>query len=77
MNLYCKELWILISQTAKSRSDRIQNVLSAFKKNNSEDLSQKRVLLIDDVLTTGATLEGCALALGPANISMVTVGIGT
>lgn len=49
------------SQTHKSRSDRIQNVMNAFEAR--KPLPPGHWLLVDDVLTTGATLEACAQAL--------------
>lgn len=48
------------TQTKKSREERAQNVAQAFAVNAPEVLSQKHILLIDDVVTTGATLEACA-----------------
>lgn len=51
------------SQTQKSRFNRYKNLRDAFKIQNSDELTNKHVLLVDDVTTTGATLEACALAL--------------
>lgn len=66
------------SQTKKSRIDRIQNMTDAFKIQNGEVLDDKHILLIDDVLTTGATLESCAIELlkHTNQISMATLAIG-
>ena len=64
------------SQTQKTREERVQNVSDAFT--CSEDMAGRHVLLCDDVLTTGATLEACALALRRrqgTQVSLVTVGI--
>ncbi|MFN4255878.1 MAG: ComF family protein [Saprospiraceae bacterium] len=47
------------SQTQKSRSERFQNVGAAFVLKKRAPLEGKNVLLVDDVLTTGATLESC------------------
>ncbi|RYD59519.1 MAG: ComF family protein [Sphingobacteriales bacterium] len=66
------------SQTQKSREERIANVQEAFAVKDAEKIKGKHLLLIDDVLTTGATLESCALALLNApgvRISIATVGI--
>ncbi len=51
------------TQTHKSKEERWQNVKGIFELHHAEQLQGKYVLLIDDVLTTGATLEACALAL--------------
>lgn len=48
------------SQTRKSRFARWQNVETIFDLRDPQALVDKRVLLIDDVVTTGATLEACA-----------------
>ena len=47
------------SQTNKNRIERIQNVKDAFKVVNVESIKNKHILIVDDVFTTGATLESC------------------
>jgi ComF family protein len=51
------------SQTRKSRFERLDNMQDAFKLNNTTELQGKHILLLDDVVTTGATIEACALQL--------------
>lgn len=51
------------SQITKSRIDRLDNMSGAFRLQNPQALVGKHILLVDDVLTTGATLEACALEL--------------
>lgn len=51
------------TQTKKSREDRWQNVKDIFEVKNPEKLKGKHVLLVDDVLTTGATLMSAGKAL--------------
>lgn len=48
------------TQTKKSRYRRWENVSEIFHVNNPEFIEGKKILLIDDVITTGATLEACA-----------------
>ena len=51
------------TQTHKNKEDRWRNVKDIFILRNADVLKGKSVLLIDDVLTTGATLEACAHTL--------------
>jgi ComF family protein len=51
------------SQTTKHRFERWENLKGAFDVKNSDVLYNKHVLLVDDVLTTGATFEACASVL--------------
>ncbi|MCK5821550.1 MAG: ComF family protein [Bacteroidales bacterium] len=48
------------TQTAKTRAERYQNVSGKFQVNNHEAIQNKHILLVDDVITTGATIEACA-----------------
>lgn len=58
------------SQVGLSADARHLNVIDAFKA-IPELVFQKNILLIDDVMTTGATLESCASALKKAGCSKV------
>ncbi len=51
------------SQTRRGRIDRWRNVKEAFQLPDPEALRGRHVLLVDDVVTTGATIEGCVKAL--------------
>jgi ComF family protein len=51
------------TQTRKNRYDRWVNVKGIFELRSSELIENKHVLLVDDVVTTGATLEACAYTL--------------
>jgi len=65
------------TQTRKSRYHRWENVEGIFAVKEGNSLSNKHVLLVDDVLTTGATLEACAMALQHEvnmRISIFTLG---
>ena len=47
------------TQTRKHRTERWENVAGSFMVKNPEALKDKNILLVDDVITTGATLEAC------------------
>ena len=51
------------AQTKKSRVGRLQNNKSLYTLSNPGFLKNKKILLVDDVITTGATMEICAKAL--------------
>jgi ComF family protein len=51
------------TQTALDRSERMENLHNAFRLRKNADVRSLRVLLIDDVLTTGSTLSECARVL--------------
>jgi len=66
------------SQTRKKRMDRFQNVGTVFTIRKPGLIEGKHVLLVDDVLTTGATLEMCGQALlqvAGVRLSMATIAI--
>jgi ComF family protein len=51
------------TQTRKTRMERWENVAEVFAVKHAEALAGKHVLLVDDVITTGATIEACAQQL--------------
>jgi len=59
------------SQTHLTRKERLKNVKNVYKVKNPQILKNKRVLLIDDVFTTGATLNECARVLKKAGVRRV------
>jgi ComF family protein len=54
------------TQTAFDRAERIENLHNAFRLRKNMSVRDLRVLLIDDVLTTGSTLSECARVLRKA-----------
>ena len=63
------------TQTKKSAEERYKNVKDIFEVRFPEELEGKHVLLVDDVLTTGATLESCAHQL--EDISGIIISAAT
>jgi predicted amidophosphoribosyltransferase len=64
------------TQTRKHRTERWENVKDSFKVAKSGDLTGKHLLLVDDVVTTGATLEACGniiLEVEHVNLSIATL----
>lgn len=60
-----------LSQTKLGRKGRLENMAGAFLCRTPQSVKGKVILLVDDVATTGATLEGCAAALKAAGAKKV------
>ncbi len=60
------------TQTRKNRMERWQNVAQIFEATTNQ-LAGKHVLLVDDVITTGATLESCGQALLQTGVSKLSI----
>ena len=59
------------TQTAFDRAERMKNLHNAFRLRKNVDVRHLRVLLIDDVLTTGSTLSECARILKRAGATSI------
>jgi competence protein ComFC len=65
-----------VSQTELSAKEREENVKNSFKVKNKEIIKSKKILLLDDVYTTGATTEECKKILlenGAKKVIIVTL----
>lgn len=66
------------SQTSKTREMRWKSVEDAFSVTGNAQLKERHILLVDDVVTTGATIEACGnslFAAGIAKLSIATLAI--
>ena len=75
-----ERLFYSTTQTKLSSKDRMQNVQGIFSLTNAEPIRGKRLMLIDDVMTTGSTLEECAQVLlesGACSVSALTLTAAT
>jgi len=61
------------TQTLLTRQQRAENMRGAFAAGRTDDLVGKRIVLVDDVLTTGATTNACAKVLRAAGAAEVCV----
>lgn len=68
-----------MSQTNLTAKERLSNVDKAFKYRRGQRLAGRRILLVDDVMTTGATVNACAKALkkgGATSVHVITAARG-
>lgn len=68
------------TQTKKHRLERWKNVATVFQVNYPEQLEGKKILLVDDVVTTGATLDACGteiLKIKDVSLSIATLALAT
>lgn len=61
------------TQTRKTKSERWENVKDVFYVTHPEKIMNKRILLVDDVITTGATLEACGHQLLSHDCSALSI----
>lgn len=63
------------TQTKKNRMQRWENVRDVFSISQNDKILGKRILLVDDVITTGATLEACGQHLIAAGCAQLSVAV--
>lgn len=68
--------WDTVPQTSLSRADRLKNVQGAFIASDTSIISDVRLVLLDDVVTTGATLHAARAELArhrPASVMLLSL----
>lgn len=60
-------------QSGKTKKERQQDVLGAYQLKNKEKITGKKVLLLDDIYTTGSTVSECCKVLQQAKVAQLDV----
>ena len=74
-----KRIRYTTTQTRLDREERMQNLRDAFRVRHSRTVSGSHLILVDDVFTTGSTVDECARVLkesGAASVRVITVARG-
>ncbi len=74
-----KRIRYTTTQTRLDREQRMENLRNAFRVRHAATVQSRHLILVDDVFTTGSTVEECARVLrqaGAASVRVVTVARG-
>lgn len=63
------------TQTKKNRQERLDNMLDSFTLRHPDRIASKHVLIVDDVMTTGATIEALYLAI--RRVKKIKISVAT
>lgn len=63
----------IVSQSELNKSERIKNVKEAFVVKNEEKVENKKILIFDDIYTTGSTVNECSKILKNAGASKIGI----
>ena len=67
----------ILPQSTLNKEQRIQNIKGVYKVQNIECIKNKKILLIDDIYTTGSTLNECCKILVKKGINKQNIGVLT
>ena len=67
----------IVPQSTLSKREREKNIKRAFKIKDIEKVKNKKILIIDDIYTTGSTLNECAKLLLKSGIKKENIGVLT
>ena len=63
------------SQSVLSRNERLSNIEGMFKVINAHAVYKKNILIVDDIVTTGSTINQCSKALKQSGASSIIAGV--
>ena len=75
-NKIIKKTKNIIEQSKLNKEDREKNIIGVYETENIHKISDKKVLLLDDIITTGSTANECArmlLTAKPKKIGVLTI----
>ena len=71
-----KKVKNIVAQSTLNKEDRQKNIEGAFILKNNKNIQNKKVLIIDDIFTTGSTVNECSKIIkqaGATNIGILTI----
>ena len=68
-----KKIKNIVPQSTLDKENRLQNVQGVYQLKNKEQLIGKKILLIDDIYTTGSTVRECAKVLQQVDVEKIDV----
>lgn len=63
----------IIEQSKLNKEERQKNIIGVYKLKNIEKLKNKRIILLDDIYTTGSTVNECSKMLRQADVKKIAV----
>ena len=61
------------AQSTLNKEERKNNVKNVYKLINKEKIDNKKILIFDDIYTTGATIEACIEEISKANVKQIGI----